>query len=65
MGGLKEIEIDVRIIVASNEKLLDVSRKNSMQKGSWAMAGAHTMAHLVGALAMTALGFKLGRILLS
>ena len=36
-----------------------------MQKGSWAMAGAHTMAHLVGALAMTALGFKLGRILLS
>ena len=32
LGGSKEIEIDVRIIVASNEKLLDVSRKNSFRE---------------------------------
>ena len=36
-----------------------------LQKGSFAMAAAHTLAHVVGALAFAAVGFKLGRLLLS
>ncbi len=36
-----------------------------LQKGSLAMAAAHTLAHVIGALAFTAVGFKLGRLLLS
>ena len=36
-----------------------------LQKGSFAMAAAHTLTHVVGALAFAAVGFKLGRLLLS
>ena len=36
-----------------------------LQKGSFTMAAAHTLAHVVGALAFAAVGFKLGRLLLS
>jgi two-component system, NtrC family, response regulator HydG len=32
LGGAKEIEIDVRIIVASNERLLDATRKNNFRE---------------------------------
>ena len=32
LGGAKEIEIDVRIIVASNERLLDAARKNNFRE---------------------------------
>ena len=36
-----------------------------LQKGSYGMAATHTLAHVIGALAFAALGFKLGRLLLS
>jgi two-component system, NtrC family, response regulator HydG len=32
LGGAKEIEIDVRIIVASNERLLEAARKNNFRE---------------------------------
>ncbi len=32
LGGAKEIEIDVRILVASNERLLDAARKNNFRE---------------------------------
>ena len=35
-----------------------------MQRGDWGLAAAHTLSHVLGALAFTALGFGLGRALL-
>jgi CrcB protein len=35
-----------------------------LQRGLWAMALAHTLAHVVGALAFAALGFRLGQLIL-
>ena len=35
-----------------------------LQRGMWAMALAHTLAHVVGALAFAALGFRLGQLIL-
>ncbi len=32
-----------------------------MQRGQWAWAVAHTLAHVLGALAFAAVGFRLGR----
>lgn len=32
LGGIKEIDIDVRILVASNERLLDATRKNNFRE---------------------------------
>ena len=36
-----------------------------LQKGSFGMAAVHTLAHVIGALAFAAIGFKLGRLLLA
>lgn len=34
-----------------------------IQRGAWGWAAAHTLAHVLGALAFAALGFRLGRLL--
>lgn len=34
-----------------------------LQRGEWAWALAHTLAHVVGSLAFAALGFRLGRMI--
>lgn len=35
-----------------------------LQRGAWALALAHTLAHVIGALAFAALGFRLGQLIL-
>ena len=35
-----------------------------LQRGEWGLALAHTLAHVVGALAFAALGFRLGQSML-
>ena len=35
-----------------------------LQRGEWGLALAHTLAHVVGALAFAALGFRLGQLML-
>jgi fluoride exporter len=35
-----------------------------MQRGQWALATGHTLAHVLGALACTAIGYRLGQALL-
>ncbi len=35
-----------------------------LQRGAWALALAHTLAHIIGALAFAALGFRLGQLIL-
>ena len=36
-----------------------------IQRGHWALAAGHTLAHVVGALACAALGYRLGQALLT
>lgn len=36
-----------------------------MQKDQWALAGAHTLAHVLGALGCAALGFRVVKLLLA
>ena len=35
-----------------------------LQRGEWVLALGHTLAHVVGALAFAALGFRIGQLLL-
>ena len=35
-----------------------------LQRGAWALALAHTLAHVVGALVFAGLGFRLGQLIL-
>ena len=35
-----------------------------LQRGEWLLAGIHTLAHVIGALAFAALGFRLADLLL-
>ena len=35
-----------------------------LQRGEWGLALAHTLAHVVGALAFAALGFRLGQLMI-
>lgn len=35
-----------------------------LQRGEWGLALAHTLAHVMGALAFAALGFRLGQLIL-
>ena len=35
------------------------------QRGEWAMAAGHTLAHVLGALACAALGYRLGQTILA
>jgi fluoride exporter len=35
-----------------------------MQRGHWALASGHTLAHVLGALACAALGYRIGQALL-
>jgi CrcB protein len=36
-----------------------------MQRGHWALAAGHTLAHVLGALACAAIGYRLGQALLA
>jgi fluoride exporter len=36
-----------------------------VQRGHWALAAGHTLAHVLGALACAALGYRLGQMLLA
>ncbi|MET0218827.1 MAG: fluoride efflux transporter CrcB [Burkholderiales bacterium] len=36
-----------------------------LQRGEWLLAGLHTLAHVVGALAFAALGFRLAELVLA
>jgi fluoride exporter len=36
-----------------------------LQRGEWLLAGAHTLGHVIGALAFAALGFRLAALVLA